>query len=1501
MNPEKASPPASDIAVSGGAELTPSFVVGIGASAGGLEALERFFKAMPVDTGMAFVVIQHLSPDFKSLMDELLARFTTMAIHRVEEPVGIQKNTIYLLPPRKEMTLEAGLLRVQDRGPDHQLNLPINIFFRSLARDMADRAVAIVLSGTGSDGSQGILDVHDMGGLVIVQSEDSAKFDGMPRSALATGRASAVLAPEEMPAALMAYASNPTKLMHEDGTTQTSSGVAAVFERLKHVYELDFNLYKPATISRRLDRRVALGRPAVSLETYCEQVLEDPDELDRLYKDLLIGVTRFFRDPEAFALLRDQVLPGIFDSNPEGEIRVWVPGCATGEEPYSLAILFLEEFARRGRTPALKIFATDVHRDSLKAAADEIYSLSSLDALPADLRDKYFVQASSGSVRVSPQLRKMVVFSTHNLLRDPPFTRIDLVSCRNLLIYFQPVAQMKAIGTFYFSLKLKGALFLGPSESLGELTNEFEPVNRHWKIYRKVTDHRLSREMRPPMVWGENHGTRVGGAGDHRLARVYDMLLSRYVPTGLLVNERREVLHVFGDADRFLRAPVGRVSHDLLAMARDDLRIALSSAMQSCQKRQEKVTFRAVRVRDETGQETTVELTIEPLVDKLSPTPTMLVLFRETGPAPAPVAPIQEPNLGSSADRQVPAFELSEASRERIIGLEEDLRHAKESLQTAIEELETSNEELQASNEELLASNEELQSTNEELHSVNEELHSVNAECEQKIQELDETTADLRNLIQATAIGTIITDAKHFIRLFTPSALPIFNLLPQDIGRDIRHITSRVTDDNVFEQIVTVAKTGEVAETRIVTPEGRTYLRHIKPYLNLNNQPGGLILTFVDITQLTVAEAAVRASEEQFRLMIEHAPEGILMADSDGLIVLANAQLGHFFGYQPEELVGKPLELLIPETLRKLHERHRTHYAEDPQGRRMGAGRELVALHRDGRSIPIEVGLSPIQLGGRRLAIAFVNDITLRKQAEASRRASEALFRTSFEHAGIGMAVLAPDGHWLEANRALCEMLGYSEEVLRQMKIHDLTHSEDQHVDRDLFPRLLTGEVPVLRVETRYRHASGEYVWVRLNSVAVRDEEGHPLQFISQLENITDLKRAEAERREIESKMIETAKLESLGVLAGGIAHDFNNILTGILGYASLGSAEVTVDSPFAETFGHIEQAAVRASDLCKQMLAYAGRAPSQTQVADLGVLLQGTTDLVRHSIGPNIELSFDIAQGLPQVEVDGSQIRQVLMNLMINAAEAIGERQGRIACRCFSQHVDEDYLLSHKPVPLLTEGDYLAVEVEDSGSGIKPENLKRIFEPFFTTKFTGRGLGLAATQGIMRSHRGGLEVRSKVNVGTTFKLLLPVATAAARKAATRTPFVVLVSGGDRTVLLIDDEMQVLSPAKRILEKQGWGCVTANNGPAGVELFAANPKGIALVMLDMTMPGWDGVRTLAELRKCDPDVRVLLMSGFSKKESLERCGGLKPNGFLQKPFMREGLLQAVEAACENGN
>jgi two-component system CheB/CheR fusion protein len=1375
----------------------PTFVVGIGASAGGLEAIERFFRAMPVDSGMAFVVIQHLSPDFESLMDQLLARFTPMAVERVDAAVVPRRNTIYLLPPRKEMVVMAGQLRIYDKPAEQTLSMPINVFFRSLAREMSDRAIAIVLSGTGTDGSMGVMDVHGAGGLVLVQSEETAKFDGMPRSAVMTGHVDAVLAPESMPEALLSYAKNPTASLPQSVADKAVSdalrGVPVILHRLRETYGIDFNFYKPATTSRRIERRMAQGNFA-TVQEYCDTVVRDPGELDLLYKDLLIGVTRFFRDPEAFAIIAEKVVPAVLDQvPPDREIRIWCAGCATGEEPYSIAMLFLEAMDARHRDANIKIFASDVHRESLQFAAAGVYPETSLAEMTPERRDKFFERDAKG-FRVAPRLRKVLIFSPHNLIKDPPFTRMDLVTCRNLLIYFQQPAQTKVLASFHFALSLGGFLFLGPSEGTGEVQGEFEVVERHWKIYRKSQESRLPVEMRVSLApFATRPVGRAATPGDLRLARAYDVLLGRYVPSAVLVDERREVLHVFGDADQYLRPPSGRMQRDLVAMARGDLRIAISSAIQNALKRNEKVVFRGVRT-GEGDHVAVLDIVADPILDKVSSSTYVLVLFEQEKAIPIDVTPGEggrELTIGAEA-------------RERIHQLEVELRHAKESLQTTIEELETSNEELQASNEELLASNEELQSTNEELHSVNEELYSVNSEHEQKIKELAEVTTDLKNLMHATEIGTLFLDRDQRIRLFTPAAARLFNLLPQDEGRDIRHITSRIKDDDVFEDIATASAKRTRVDSHVLAPDGSVYLRRIMPYFDGENQPDGLVITFVDVSALARAEERLRAltaqlearveertreleqlnvallekardlteSEERFRLIVEHAPEAILSIDGSGKIALANAQAERMFGYPAAELLGQDLEILVPDAVRASHGRLRDAYFASPSSRVMGNGRPLFGRRKDGSMVPVEIGLNSIRFQHEVHAMAFISDLTSRRLLE--------------------------------------------------------------------------------------------------------DEREHILR-----------------------RMTETQKLESLGVLAGGIAHDFNNLLTGIAANASIAQSTVddrSEDGGVRECLSAIQHSTRRAAELCHQLLAYSGRGKFVVQPTDLSGLVQDTAKLVHASISRRIDVRFDLTADLPPVSMDVTQIRQVIMNLLINGAEAIGDGTGELAVATGRMQVTADTLRQAILSEGVSEGLHVYLEVTDTGSGIKATDLKRIFEPFFTTKFTGRGLGLSATLGIVRGHKGTMIVRSVEGRGTTFRVALPPAEV--RPAVTAVPMSREPSSftGSGHVLVVDDDDLVRNIARRLLQRIGFQVTMATDGREGVDTFAADPTRYALVLLDLTMPRLSGAEAFAEMRRVHPGVKVLLMSGFTESEVQEAFGSEGPAGFLPKPFDVHSLTAAVRAA-----
>ncbi|HEY8502931.1 MAG TPA: chemotaxis protein CheB, partial [Gemmataceae bacterium] len=564
------------------------YVVGVGASAGGLEALEQLFSHMPEGAGAAFVVVQHLSPDFESHLDQLLRRQTRIPVRRAEDGMRVEPNAIYLIPPKKEMIIAGGKLLLTDKDPQRGLTLPIDHFFRSLAQDARRHAIGIILSGTGSDGSRGVRDVREAGGLVICQDPATAKFDGMPRSALETGAVDLVLPPAAVPGALVKYIEKSMSVEmikeEEELAAVSDHGMGVIFQLLRSSYGIDFTSYKPNTVARRVRRRLALGH-SQDLEEYAERLRHDPAELNALYRDLLIGVTRFFRDREAYARLEAEAVPELLRRGAaEGGLRVWVAGCATGEEAYSLGILLHEQAQRAGLDFPVKIFATDVHRASLETASVGAYPEEALTEPTPERRARYFRKKADG-YHVAKEVRQMIVFAPHNVLTDAPFTRLDLISCRNLLIYLRPMAQKKVLSLFHFGLRTGGYLFLGPSETPGDLADEFDPVDAHWKLYRKRRDVRLSMDLRLPAPAGAAlPGRRPAGGGEPRadtdgsLLATYDLLLNRFMPTAILVDETFRLVHTFGGAERFLRLRGGRPSTNVLDMVDEDLRTALSGA-----------------------------------------------------------------------------------------------------------------------------------------------------------------------------------------------------------------------------------------------------------------------------------------------------------------------------------------------------------------------------------------------------------------------------------------------------------------------------------------------------------------------------------------------------------------------------------------------------------------------------------------------------------------------------------------------------------------------------------------------------------------------------------------------------------------------------------------------------------------------------------------------------------------------------------------------------------
>jgi two-component system CheB/CheR fusion protein len=876
----------------------PAYVVGIGASAGGLEALEAFVEQLPHDSGMAFVVVQHLSPDFKSLMSEILSRRTSLPVKLVEDGVLVEPNQIYLIPAKKEMIISQGRLLLSDRNDHQDLSLPIDVFFRSLAYDCGQRAIAIVLSGSGSDGSRGVCDVHDAGGLILVQDVESAQFDGMPKAARDAGVADYVLSPAEMPRALLEHARHA--LGPGSGSSGAPLGMTAIYRMLEKEFGIDFTDYKPSTITRRIERRLQLSR-AQNIDEYVQRLVQEHDELDVLYRDLLIGVTHFFRNPEAFRALEERILPDLWRGLPQGApFRVWVAGCATGEEVYSLAISLREIGQALGERP-VKIFATDVHHGSLELATRALYDEQAMANVSAERLERYFLRRGDG-FQVAPEIRQMVVFAAHNVTKDAPFTRVDLVTCRNLLIYLQPTAQQRVLGLFHFALKRGGVLFLGPSESPGAQLQDFETLEKHWRIFRKHSDSRVQVDLQRSQV-GVKHQARASAAisraataarhSASQLLSTYDTLLEEFVPPSLLVNESNELVHAFGGASRFLKVQDGRQRFDILELVDGDLKTLLTAGLKRCRKADEPLVFRGVRLAEADSARLS-KVTLRPIKARGAGVPHILISIEEAadGHSERPKAAQVE-------------LDVSQISDERMGSLEEELRYTKENLQAVTEALETSNEELQATNEELLASNEELQSTNEELQSVNEELYSVNAEYQRKIGDLTELANDMENLLASTDIGTVFLDSQLKIRNFTARAAESFDFLPQDIGRPVETFSHSMDYPELARDLRRVLSSGVPVEKELHDRHGKALFARVLPY-RAKGAVDGVVLTLIDVSGLKAAEDELFHERYLLNSLLSNVMDAIYFKDGRGRFIRTNHAMAQRLGLSdPRDAVGK--------------------------------------------------------------------------------------------------------------------------------------------------------------------------------------------------------------------------------------------------------------------------------------------------------------------------------------------------------------------------------------------------------------------------------------------------------------------------------------------------------------------------------------------------------------------------------------------------------------------
>jgi two-component system, chemotaxis family, CheB/CheR fusion protein len=872
-------------------------VVGIGASAGGLAAFEAFFSGMPadVDPGMVFVLVQHLAPDHKSILTDLIRRYTRMQVFEVEDGMTVQPNCAYIIPPNRDMAFLQGTLQLLEPVAPRGQRMPIDFFFRSLAQDQHERAIGVVLSGTGSDGTIGIRAIKGEGGMVMVQNPESTEYDGMPRSAIATGLVDYELPPAEMAAQLIAYTNHAFGKLPQPAAppTKTENTLKKIFVLLRAQTGHDFSQYKPSTIQRRIERRMAVQQ-IETMDSYVKFMQQAPEEVDALFRDMLIGVTNFFRDPEAFSAIEEQIIPNLFAGKPDdATIRVWVPGCSTGEEAYSLAILLSERQVALKKNLTLQIFATDIDSRAIAEARAGIYPASIVtDLTPERLARFFALEPGESAYRIHKSIRDMLVFSEQSVIKDPPFSRLDLISCRNLLIYLDGDLQRKLIPLFHYALNPGGYLFMGTSETVGEFGDLFATRERKQKIYLRKEDLLGARRpglgrFLPPMTaidMALPHAASGKKASREKLPLrelTEQTLLQQVALVAALVNGQGDILYLHGRTGMYLEpAPGESGPNNILKMAREGLRRDLTTALHKAAQTREIVLCPGVRVKTN-GDFTSVNLIIRPVAAPLtsSELPLFLVMLEQAkvsvahAPAekPSPVEP-----AGEEADTRIAAL------KQELQAKEEYLQAANEELETANEELKSSNEEMQSVNEELQSTNEELETSKEELQSVNEELATVNTELQTKVADLSRANNDMNNLLAGTGIATVFVDHRLRLLRFTPAATRIINLIQSDIGRFVGHIVSNLSDyEGLTVDIKTVLDSLIPKELDVQSAEGRWYTMRIQPYRTMDNVIEGAVLTFVDISESRRLQEELRVNAERLRIALSAASISLSNQDLD--------------------------------------------------------------------------------------------------------------------------------------------------------------------------------------------------------------------------------------------------------------------------------------------------------------------------------------------------------------------------------------------------------------------------------------------------------------------------------------------------------------------------------------------------------------------------------------------------------------------------------------------
>lgn len=1336
-------------------------VVGIGASAGGLKALIQFFELMPASSGMAFVVILHLSPDHESHSADLLQNVTAMPVTQVNEPVQVEPDHVYVIPPTKHLHINDGFILVKELPPERAQHVAIDLFFRTLADAHRDRAICVVLSGSGSDGTVGLTRVKEQGGVALAQSPDDAEYDGMPRNAIATGVVDFVLPVAEIPGKLVQLWQNASviRLPAAEEPIRIVDPSQAAEEALRNILLTlrartghDFSHYKRATVLRRIERRLQVNQTP-DLPAYLNFLRAHQDETPALLRDMLISVTNFFRDHEAFEALEREVIPRLFaGKTPADQVRVWVAGCATGEEAYSIAMLLSEHAAGLAHPPAIQVFATDIDEPMIARAREGIYSESiSTDISPARLRNFFIKEAGGYSVKKS--VREKSLFAAHNLLKDPPFSRLDMVSCRNLMIYLNRDVQEQILRLFHFAMRPGGYLFLGSSESAESVPNLFIALDKKHRLFKAnpVSRTAFSVPTLPLGAPAPKPTVAITAASEPKrisFGELHQQLLEQYAPPSVIIDHDYDIVHLSDRAGRFLQFAGGEPSHNLLKVIHPELRLDLRTALFQAIQSGRSVEARRVRLNRE-GHTYYVNMIARPVQSDEVGGSFVLVIFDEV-----------EEVLGPDSKEQG-----HDAPEPIIQQLEAELRRTKEQLQATIEQYETAHEELKASNEELQAINEELRSTTEELEtsreelqSINEELMTVNYELKNKVEEVGAVNDDLKNLIASTEIATIFVDRALKIKRFTPRALELFNLIPTDTGRSLLDITHRLAYAHLADDAAQVFDTLRTIERELAGPDGRWYITRIFPYRTRDDRIEGAVLTFVDITARKRAEAA------KFFLaaIVESSQDSILTTNFDGIITSWNRAAEELYGYPAREAIGKPLTMLtLPEDLQEV-----LRHTEQIKHSQKVEIYNTVRVHKAGRQMNLEIVMSPVKdTQGQVIGVSTIaRDATGRRQVEEQLRLNEERLRLMMESV-TDYAIIFTDaeGHierwnvgaerifgWTaaEAIGQRCNMIftpedraaGAPEAERQQALAHGCAADERWHVRKDgsrlyvsgvmsaLRDEGLSGFVKIARDLTERQQTEEQLSQAReeLESTVQARTQELRAAYDSLLHEVDERRDAEERIKELLRTIITTQEDERTRISRE--LHDhLGQLLTAL--QLNLETLKKHPSKDQKELRATIEQA----QDVAKQLdegvdfLAWELRPAPLDDLGLAAALENFVAEWTKHygTTGRFHKGGVALLHLAPVVEINLYRIAQEALNNVTKHAQA--------------DHVD---------VILERRDNHVVLIIEDDGIG---------FEPNLEATPSGRGLGLIGMRERAALVGGTLEIESTPGNGTTVYIRIPL------------------------------------------------------------------------------------------------------------------------------------------------